>query len=162
MVYPSRWAMVFGAIGSMVFVAFGANLVGEFPDSAFDFVAGTAAIAFFSLTCVYFFFRLAVRRPALVVDGHGLTDNATAMGVGFVGWEEVKRVTVYRFMGQKVLGIEVHDPNAIAARVGVVKRLAMKANMKIGCSPINIPAVVPGGLETLEREIQKYLEAGRF
>lgn len=57
--------------------------------------------------------------------------------VGKIDWEEVEEVFVYEFMGQKFLGIEVKDPAKVMNRVGVIKKLVIKANKSF--ATVNIP-----------------------
>ncbi len=120
---------------------------------------GLAGLLFFGLCLVYTVYRLFSPKPMLVNNAEGITDNASAIGVGLVPWEEITGLRIYTFMGQKFLAVEVRDMEAILARFGPLKRLWIGLNIKLTGSGINIPSVgLPVTLEKLTAVITAYVE----
>ena len=144
-VFPSTTKTVLLVIGSLGFVAMGGFLVylwaagRQGPAAA---IVGAADIAFFGACGIYGAFRLSVKRPLLVIDARGITDNGSALGVGFVEWDEIAEIGEYEFQGQTMLGIVPRDLDRVLSRLSRFKRSAIRANLRLGAAPINIPQVL--------------------
>lgn len=104
---------VFCVLGSALFVALGVLLCPAFLAALLSpaygeslieramgllfsfllFLAGLAGVLFFGYTLVFFAIRLLFFwRPVFEVGPEGIVDRASAVGAGFVPWEEVKDV----------------------------------------------------------------------
>jgi hypothetical protein len=145
-IYPSRLKGILVLMGALALIA-GAVAIAAFREEmgvglALSALVIYVGIPFFSAGAVYALYRLIVTRPAVVVDDEGITDNASAMGVGFIAWDEIERIAVYKFNGQSMLGIHPKDLSAVLARQGWLKRNLIRTNGWLGCAPINIPQVV--------------------
>lgn len=102
----------------------------------------------------YALFRLLVRRPAVALTADGLYDNASAVAAGFVPWESIEAILVYRQQNQTFLGAVPKDiPGFLEAR-GRVKRLILRASLRLGSPPIAIPqGVLPMSARELAEQI---------
>ena len=58
---------------------------------------------------------------------------------GRLDWEEVESIFILRMKGQKFLGIEVVDRDALLQRLGTGKQMAIKLNRKLGFPTVNLP-----------------------
>ncbi len=137
--YPSKGKLILLFLGSLVFVCAGIFLfiLGIISGEWIFCLIGGASILFFGTTMIYFLFRLFRKKPSLIIADDYLYDNGAMSAVGKIDWEEVEEVFVYEFMGQKFLGIEVKDPAKVMNRVGVIKKLVIKANKSF--ATVNIP-----------------------
>ena len=79
------------------------------------------------------------RPPALILDSEGLTDAASGLAAGFVAWSRVTGVVVQRSRGQRYLSILVRDPELVLADAEPGSQAAMRANLTMLGSPVNIP-----------------------
>lgn len=113
-----------------------------------------ASVAFFGACGAYALFRIARPTPAVVINSQGIVDNASAVSVGFIRWDEIDELREYRFQNQVFLGIVPRDLDAILARQPAWKRSAIRANLRLGAAPVNIPqGVLPMTVTDLLREI---------
>lgn len=79
------------------------------------------------------------RTPALVLDSRGLTDTASGLAAGFVPWSSVTGVVAQRVRGQRYLTVQVDAPETVLAAAEPSIRAAMRANVTLLGSPVNIP-----------------------
>ena len=175
-VRPSLPTTLLGVLGSALFVAGGAYLCAralvpgvsaEPPASPLSRIAvlaaGAAGLLFFGFALVFLLGRLLrFRRPILEVGPEGILDRASALGAGFVPWEEVEGARVRRFLGPRLLAVEVRDERALLARQGPARRLLMAVNRRILGTPVLVPlGLLAVGEDTLLREIERHLSRSR-
>jgi len=144
-VYPSRIKLGLILLGSLAFGAFGVVIALAAEERGIAFwkvvVVSYLGVPFFSYLALFSAWRLLFRRPALVIDSSGITDAASAFGVGHVGWDEVDRLLLYVVSGQSMLGIFPLDAPRFLARLPLHVRLVARLNLALGWAPINIPQV---------------------
>ncbi len=125
---------------------------GEF--GLFFGVVGVVGLAFFGACGIYALIRLARPRPAVVINRQGILDNASAVSVGFLEWSEIEELQEYRYGNQVFLGIFPRDLDALLARQPAWKRVFIRANLRLGTAPVNIPqGILPMQVSQLLREI---------
>lgn len=125
------------------------------PSILFVGAVGFATVVFFGACGAYALFRIAKPTPAVVINRQGILDNASATGVGFIAWDEIDELREYRFKNQIFLGIVPRDLDALLAKQPAWKRGAIRANLKLGAAPVNIPQVVlPMSVSHLLHEIE--------
>ena len=113
---------------------------------------------FFGFCLAYALYRLARRKPSLVVDEEGIFDNASALGAGMIRWEEIREMYTFVFRGQTTIGMALTDEDAVLARQNPLKRGLMSVNRGLAGSVVNIPqSVLPMPAEELLREIGRRL-----
>jgi hypothetical protein len=161
-IYPSRLKGCALLLGAIMFVGLGIVFVcfrREMHISlAAILITSCVGVPFFGTCALYYFYRIIVHRPALVVGEQGIVDNATALAVGFLRWDEIEKVTPYSYMGQAMLGIFPKDLSGVLARQGWLKRHLLSMNQGLGCAPINIPqAMLPITVHALANRIEQHL-----
>jgi hypothetical protein len=100
-------------------------------------VGGACAVLFGVASAVLA--RPRSRTPLLVLDDSGLTDNASGAAAGFVPWAGVTGLVEQRVRGQRYLSVLVSDPAAVLIGVDDGPRAAMRANLALLGTPVNIP-----------------------
>jgi hypothetical protein len=142
-IYPSKFKMVLLTAGALIFVCVGLAFA-IWRDEAgltfweFAFMAWVV-IPFFGFCFLYACYRLIVPKPALIINHRGIFDNASALSAGLVEWDEIDKVFIYEYQGQRILGIIPLDVKAFLERQPVFKRWLMKVNTRLVEAPINIP-----------------------
>lgn len=161
--YPSRIRLMLLVLGAFGFVLLGAFLAyNRSQGGRGSIIVGVIAIMFFGFCGIYGVIRLVAPKPALVLDDTGLYDNASALGAGFIGWDSIHDVVLVDFQKQPMISIVVTDPEAVLSHVSGLKRKAMRANIRLLGTPVNIPkTMVPLSLEQLEAEIRQNLDIRR-
>ncbi|WP_323847501.1 STM3941 family protein [Allosaccharopolyspora coralli] len=119
---------------------------------------GALSILFFGACLLWGVTRLVAPKPAVVLDSTGLYDHASAAAVGFIPWSDIELVMEISMGWQRMLSIQVREPEAVVARTSGLKKLALRANLKMMTTPIHIPqTLLPVPVSELEREINRTL-----
>ncbi len=164
-VYPSRSKLALFLLGAAAFVAVGVWMFSvawtgesdEYPPSLL-FVFGTLAILFFGAGLMWGLVRLVAPKPAVLLDNEGLHDHASLTSAGFIPWSEIELVVNLSMGRQRMLSIQVRDPETLVARTSGLKRLALRANLKMSTTPFHIPqTLLPIRVKELEKEIDRTL-----
>ena len=136
-------AVAFGVFGVALATAPGIDIVGR--------TIGIITAAFFGLLGVVALVRL--RRPRNYV----LADDGIRFPMqrySTVPWSRVQRVHIFWAFNQRFLGIDISDPEALAADRGSLAKWALRMNLRRGWGAIAISeALAPGTLEELTEEI---------
>ena len=135
--YPSRWKMALLTLGSLLLASCGPLLWTR--GGVFTRCEAVADVLFFGFCGVFALSRLLRPRPSLVISASGITANASAVGAGFIGWDEIAAAGIKSFLVSRFLVIVPHDPQAVLARQPLPRRWVMAANMGLIGSPITIP-----------------------
>lgn len=96
-------------------------------------------ILFLIVFAVFFVLRLLWPAPMLVIDDKGLTDNASALGAGFIAWRDIERIEFVVVMQQDYLAIHAVDMDSVLARYNPLKRAIMRINGKLAGTPFLLP-----------------------
>ncbi|AEI39020.1 STM3941 family protein [Paenibacillus mucilaginosus] len=139
--YPSTLKLAGLSIGAAIFVAGGAGLFawGQEEEDLELVVVGAAGVLFFGGALLYLLYRLLRRRPSLMINAEGIVDHSSYTGGGRIRWEQIKDMTVYELMGQRFIGLELHDPEAFLAKQTPFKRILLRMNRGLVEAAVNIP-----------------------
>lgn len=95
---------------------------------------------------IFFTRKLADKRPGLIIDSMGVTDNSSSLSLGFIPWSDItsvesKIVQVSVASKQKFVAIKLRNPEVyIDSQTSALKRKAMQVGLKHSDSPVNISA----------------------
>ncbi|MFB9079623.1 STM3941 family protein [Flavobacterium procerum] len=107
----------------------------------FIFSCGIASIVFFGYAGFSIFKKLGDKKPGLLINSEGITDNSSNVAAGLILWSDIIRITTANVMNQKFLIIKVKNPNEYINRQnGILKRKTVEMNYKTYGSPISISA----------------------
>jgi len=152
-VSPSRKKLAALAVAAAALVTAGIWALLVYASTANATAIGTAT-RFFGFCGAYTVWRLVRPTPSLVINREGIFDNASAVGVGLIRWDDISDLREYRFMGQVFLGIHLRDRGAFLARLPPWKRQLLRLNKYLVDAPVNIPQVaLPTTIAELLREI---------
>lgn len=95
--------------------------------------------------------------PLCRIDRRGILDRITAFGVGWIGWDEVLEVKIFKSMKTEFVGVYLKDPQGFAARLHYWKRIFQTMNVKSGYPPV---ALYPVPLGMTAQELMELI--GKF
>ncbi|MBX9790099.1 MAG: hypothetical protein K2Y37_14375 [Pirellulales bacterium] len=99
-----------------------------------------AGVLFFGACAIYSAMKFIDTKPGLVIDQQGIVDNSNAAAVGRVSWRDIVGLSVTTIAGQRMLTIELANPQQYIERLGFIRRLLNSASYRMTGSPINISA----------------------
>ncbi|MFD0710818.1 STM3941 family protein [Paenibacillus sp. GCM10027626] len=141
-IYPNVKKMVGLTIAALIFVVLGIIFVAvaltEQESAGALMAIGIISILFFGACLLYFMYRLINKKPSLVIDEEGLTDNSSYIGGGRLLWTDIKEIKLYMFMGQQFIGIELNDNQSYLDRQSGLKKMLMGLNRSMVKAPVNI------------------------
>ena len=131
----------------MIFMIFNAEVgdggakTARLLSTPFGAAAAKVFLAVCAVICAYcaviFIKRLANPKPLIVVDESGFTDNSGTDPIGFVPWNDVKRIYIVTMKHGKLIQVELIYPEEYLDRMGGLARKAAELNMKLGYQPIS-------------------------
>ncbi|ULQ57112.1 hypothetical protein KJS94_02735 [Flavihumibacter rivuli] len=105
------------------------------------FVIGLSALLFFGLVALVMLMKIFSNKAGMTITDEGMIDNASGISVGFIGWNEIKKIQYTQNGNFTTLVVFVKKPEKYLERESnFLKRLAMRMNHKISGSPIHITA----------------------
>jgi hypothetical protein len=153
----SRLKLLGQFVAGLVFVALGLAMM-FFPMRYgwWERFIGLVSVAFFGSVVLAILYRLVRPAPAITINAQGIIDNASGLSVGLIRWDEIDEVREYRVGKQAFLGIFTKDPDALIKKQPRWKRTVIRANLKMGSAPVNIPQAQIGmKLSRLADEIER-------
>lgn len=141
--YPSAKKLFGLTFASMVFVAVGILLivVGQWEEETpiIMIIIGFISVGFFGLCLIYCLYRLMNKRPSIIINGDGIMDNSSYIGGGLLKWSDIQDVVLYEFMGQRFIGLKLHDIERFMAQQSGMKKALIRMNKRMINMPVNIP-----------------------
>jgi hypothetical protein len=159
----SKTKMMLTFFGSLLFVGLGLWFLTNPPKSTHwlfgnptvIFITGIASVIFFGLVAVTIFRKFSDKKPGLIINKQGITDNSSGVSAGLIPWTDIQEITISQVMNQKFLMFIVKNPEFYLDKVtNPLKRNAMKMNYKTYGSPISISA---NALQTNFDDLHKLL-----
>ena len=161
-IYPSRNRIVLLFLGSIAFVAIGVWMLTLPPGEVGTkgTISAWICIPFFGTTGVFALTRLFSKKPALIIDQSGITDNASGLSAGFIPWSDITGAGIATFQKQKFLGISLRNPQDYLEKASLLKRLLMKSNSSWVGYIVNIPQItLPVAVEDLLAQVNQFKQA---
>lgn len=103
------------------------------------FISGLVSVLFFGI-CFFFILRkIGDKSPGLVISDEGIFDNSSGVSGGEIKWEEIKDISVTRISGQKLIMLQLRNPqNYINKQTSSFKRKMMTINYRRYGTPVSI------------------------
>lgn len=117
---------------------------------------GIIGSIFFGITGVYGIRKLSDKKPGLIIDKNGITDNSNASSIGLIEWSDISEIKTSQVMSTKFIMIDVINPEKYIekAKNGMKAKL-MRANMKMYGTPLSITSnTLNYNFEELEKLIE--------
>ena len=125
-------------------------------------IIGLVGILFFGFCLIFIAKRLFNPKDILIINENGIMDNSTAISLGFIAWSEIKSMYKKKMFTQEFLCIDILNYEERIKGMLFIKRLLIKANKKMGYSPISITLqstkhTVDEVLEVINKYREKHL-----
>ena len=113
---------------------------------------GISSILFFGLIGILIIQKIIKNKPALTINTQGIIDQSNASSIGFIKWEDIKKIS----NSDKFISIKLKDPNHYISQIKnpFLKQL-VKANYRFSGSLVNITKT---SLKTDPNEVIKILQ----
>lgn len=128
---------------SLVMVLIGIVIIYEGAESRnyFILIIGFINLVLFSLGLVFSVSKLIKSEPALLVNQEGIVDRSSMVGAGDVAWNEIKNITFYQAKKEKVIAIELYDPERLISRQPSWKQKLMRLNKGMAGATIHLSSL---------------------
>jgi len=122
-----------------------------------DFLSPTNVIIVLLLALLdgWEIYRTFQLKPLCVISREGIDENITIFGVGWIGWDEIKELKIYKSAGIEFIGVILTDPQAFTSKLGFFQKMYLKLNLLLKYPPVNFYPV-PLGLKA--EELLKHIE----
>jgi len=141
-------------IGSVIIFALGFWMVLHVPslntrgfkryflgNPMFFLIVGIALGLFSGLLITILVRKLLDKKPGLIINKHGITDNSSGLSGGLILWSEIEKIIVVTANRQKFIMFILSNPQDYLSKVkNIYKRKGMQLNYKIYNAPIGISA----------------------
>ncbi len=143
----SKKKLILMLVGAIAFVLLGLwlifeayNLTGwKAKNPTYTRIITIAGVLFFGACAVYIFRKLFDNKPGLIIDNVGLIDNSSGISAGQVLWSDVKRIKVIEIHRQKLIMLQVKNPqDYIDKQTSGFKRKMMQMNFNMYGTPLSI------------------------
>ena len=131
---------------SLAFVACGLWIVIAQPESSrynkyYLLIIGIAAVVLFGMCAAALFIKLFDRKPGLIIDDSGITDNSGALADGFIPWTDITGVESVKQASQKFILVYVRNPEEyINRKTSFLAKKIKSSGYKHSGTPIAISA----------------------
>ena len=122
-----------GFLGIMLFISTN--------NTVLKYGAAVISILFLGLGIFYFLRKLIDKKPGILIDDKGILDNSNPGSIGFINWNDVKKIVKSRAMKQELLVLEVSNPEYYMNKeTNFLMKKSMAYNYKHFGSPLAISA----------------------
>jgi len=119
--------------------------------------AAILSIAFALFGIFYFPKKMKDKRPGIVIDEEGVSDNSSAVSIGLIPWADVLQLKVIKVVRQEFLVLIVNNPESyISRQTNLIKKKGMQYNYRNYGSPL---AISTGGLECTPDKLKEMVES---
>jgi hypothetical protein len=114
-----------------------------------------AWVAFFAFVTPLWVQRFLQRGPVLVIDDKGIVDRMGYLSNGRIYWSDVRGVRLIKMRGQKLIVIDVHNPQQFTDHGDVVQRWVKAINQRMAGSPVTLAMA---GLDSSAEQVLATIE----
>lgn len=120
-------------------------------------IVAILAVIFFGYGMIFFINRKLENKDIVVVDKNGITDNSTAISLGFIPWKDIDNIYMNSMMSNKFILIKLKNEEEYLNKTSTIKRRLMLKNKNMGyemiCINLNFTGIQP---ESFLQEILEY------
>lgn len=96
-------------------------------------IIGIIGVLVYVYGLIFLISRLLVKTEDIViVDKNGITDNSSAISLGFISWEDIDEITTAYFGGDQFVHIQLKDDKKYLKKLSVFKKVFVLINKKMG------------------------------
>lgn len=112
-------------------------------------------MVFFGSISLYSIKKLTSKKSGLIINNKGITDNSSALAVGFIPWRDIIEIKIAQVKNQKFVILIVKNPEHYINRFSnILSKSVLKLNLKGYDSPVSI---APNSLKTNFEELHQLI-----
>jgi hypothetical protein len=142
----SKTKLAFAFIGSVIFIVLGREFILKpekyvssiMRSTELIAIVGYASVIFFGLCLIFVCYKAFDRKPGLIINEKGITDNSNYTSVGLIEWSEITGIRTQQVMSTRFILIDVLNPEKFIEKSSKFKASLMKTNMKMYGTPLSI------------------------
>ncbi len=89
-------------------------------------------ILFFGYGGFYFLKRMKTNKEMLIINKEGITDNTSAISLGFIPWEEIEDIYVDGVLGNNFIELKIKNEEKYLKNISFIKKMLINSNKKMG------------------------------
>lgn len=142
-------------LGSIFFVALWVFIFVEIEPFFFIDIIGYFGVLFFGFIFIVLMRKIFDRRPGLIIDQNGITDNTNYTSVGLIEWDDILGIDTYQVHSTKMIVIQIDEPEKYIRRAknSLVEK-SMRMNQSMSGSPLSI---ISGSLKINHDDLERLL-----
>ena len=109
---------------------------------------------FFGILSILLFIKLFDKKPGLIIDKEGVTDNTNSSSVGLIRWSEITGITTKKIASTQFILLQVKNPEEYISKAGRLKKLSLRQNLNSYGTPITLTSV---GLNCTFSELERLI-----
>ena len=87
---------------------------------------------FFGYAFIFFCKRVFNKSEMLIIDSKGITDNSSAISLGFIPWEEIDSAYIGEVLENRFIELKIKDEEKYLNNLSFLKKFFINYNRKIG------------------------------
>lgn len=123
---------------SMIFVIIGLGYVFVDINDIGMVLIGIVAIIFFGFSALFFIKKSLENKDMVVVDKYGITDNSSAISLGFIAWEDIEDIYFDSALGNGFILIKLKDEEKYLQKVSTYKQKLLQSSKEMGYEIVSI------------------------
>lgn len=152
-------------LGGILFVTIGVLFVSNpegyvslmFGSPEIIWFGGALSLSFFGFISIFIIKKIFDKKPGLIIDERGITDNSTITSVGLIEWKDITGIRIAEVASTKCLILKVKRPDKyIKSGKSKMQRKTLEMNNSIYGSPITI---ISGSLKMKFEDLHKLIES---
>ena len=89
-------------------------------------------VFFFGYAGIYLIRRMKNNKEMLIINNKGITDNSSAISIGFIPWEEIEDAYIGSSVGNEFIELKIKNEEKYLKNLPFFKKLLINANKKMG------------------------------
>ncbi len=145
----SKGKMIFLLLGALLFVILSVfiflnaeeMLTRRISNPIFIKIIAIIGFLFFGVILMSILKKMISNQSGLIISNEGIWDNSSGVSVGMIKWEDIVGIRKVKASGVNFILIDVKNAESYLNNTkGIIKRQAMKANMRKYSTPISLSA----------------------
>lgn len=142
----SRTKIIFGIVACISFALLVLNISTVVNNGSSSYskdvmnAGSTILIVILLAITIRLIIKLFNRKPGLVIDETGITDNASSVKAGLITWQDIKNIRSVKQHSNQLLLITVANPNKYIDAAHSLKKPVLQMNINMHGTPVIIPA----------------------
>lgn len=118
------------------------------------FTIGIIGVVFFGAIMITLFIKLFDKKPGLIIDNEGITDNSNYSSVGLIRWPEIIGIETKKVYSTRFIILQVNNPDDYIRKNRGLKKMLLKQNLAKYGTPITLTS---GGLDSTFDELERLI-----